>query len=59
MQKMRARDLRPISIVEGDRFNEFSNELNAAYCVPGRHTVAKHVELMYLDERNVWTIADY
>ena len=44
---MCARDLRPISIVEGGGFKDFCQELNPSYDVPGRTTIAKYVSLSY------------
>ncbi|XP_062618085.1 E3 SUMO-protein ligase ZBED1-like [Saccostrea cucullata] len=46
---MCARDLRPLSIVEGRGFQEFCTELNPQFKVPSRTTVSNYVTLQYND----------
>ncbi len=47
LANMCARDLRPMSIVEGDGFKAFCNELNPGYKVPGKTTISKYVSISY------------
>ena len=47
LAQMCARDLRPMSIVEGDGFKEFCNELNPSYSVPSKQTISKYVTISY------------
>ncbi|KAK3095201.1 hypothetical protein FSP39_011428 [Pinctada imbricata] len=47
---MCARDLRPLSIVEGKGFKQFCHELNPQYIVPSRTTVSNYVTLQYNEE---------
>lgn len=47
LAQMCERDLRPMSIVEGDGFKEFCNELNPSYSVPSKQTISKYVTISY------------
>lgn len=47
LANMCARDLRPMSIVEGDGFKTFCHELNPSYNVPSKQTISKYVSISY------------
>ncbi|MEW8547555.1 MAG: hAT transposon family protein [Candidatus Thiodiazotropha sp.] len=47
LAQMCARDLRPLSIVEGGGFKDFCNELNPSYDVPGKTTITNYLTLSY------------
>ena len=49
---MCARDLRPISIVNGEGFIDFCRELNPSYDVPGPSTVSTYFTKMYTSEKS-------
>ena len=52
---MCARDLRPISIVEGEGFRAFCSELNPGYQVPCAKTIFNHLYQMYENEKENMT----
>ena len=47
LAQMCARDLRPLSIVDGGGFKDFCHELNPSYEVPCKTTVGNYVTLCY------------
>lgn len=52
---MCARDLRPISIINGEGFKAFCHELNPAYQVPCASTVSNHITKLYKSEKSQLT----
>ncbi|KAL7403813.1 hypothetical protein ABVT39_005415 [Epinephelus coioides] len=41
------KDMRPVSIVEGDGFQEFIHEVNPRYPIPSRGTVSNRIVKLY------------
>ncbi|MGH0150253.1 UNVERIFIED_CONTAM: hypothetical protein FKN15_017465 [Acipenser sinensis] len=45
--KFICKDMRPISIVEGDGFREFCSEMESRYQIPSRTTISKNIVKLY------------
>ncbi|RXM97388.1 Zinc finger BED domain-containing protein 1 [Acipenser ruthenus] len=45
--KFICKDMRPISIVEGDGFREFCSEMESRYKIPSRTTISKNIIKLY------------